>query len=122
MEPSGGFISTSIFTFRILYKDIDNDRPSFVRLVIDSGTEGQKTYDLAQYDPSNRDYKNGALFTISIPGNGIGADRVHSFYFEAADERNDTVIVKSDTYTGPRITREKLVQNEATSDPARWCV
>jgi hypothetical protein len=116
LEPAGGFISTSVFTFRILYKDIDNDRPSFVRLVLDAGTEGQKTYDLAQYDPSNRDYKNGVLFTTSIPGNGIGADRVHSFYFETADERNDTVVVKSDTYTGPRITREKLVQNEATSE------
>jgi hypothetical protein len=113
VKPDGGFLSTSQFTYSVLYKDQDNDTPSFVRLVLDPGTSYNKSVDMIQTDPADKDYKSGVLFQVKVPGNGIGADGLHTFRFETADVRNITTIALSVSFTGPRITREKIVQNPA---------
>ncbi len=113
VKPDGGFLSTTLFTYSILYKDQDNDTPSFVRLILDPGTATNKSVDLLQTDPNDKDYKSGVLWQAKVPGNGIGADGLHTFRFETADVRNITTLAISTTFNGPRITRERLLQNAA---------
>ena len=111
VKPDGGFLSTALFTYSILYKDQDNDTPNFVRLILDPGTPNAKSVDLSQADPNEKDFTSGVLFQAKVPGNSIGADNLHTFLFQAADVRNITVVANSTTFTGPRITRDRLLQN-----------
>jgi hypothetical protein len=113
VKPDGGFLSTTMFTYSVLYKDQDNDTPSFVRLILDPGTPSNKSVDLLQTDLNDKDYKSGVLFQAKVPGNGIGADGLHTFKFETADVRNVTSLAFSTVFNGPRITRERLLSNAA---------
>lgn len=112
--PTEGYMSsTQQFVFTVLYKDQDNDRPSFVNVSVDPGTTAVRNYPMAQADLTEKDFTAGVEYTVKVAATSIGADQVHTFRFEAADERNTTVIVKTQDFTGLRITREKLVGNLA---------
>jgi len=112
VTPAAGYISTSVFTFSVIYKSPDNTRPSFVNLIIDSGQPNL----MAQTDITEKDYTIGVQYTVKVPGNGIGADQLHTFHYEAADERNTTYVAKTGDFQGPRVTRKLVVQNAAVGN------
>gem|GEM_PF-4243335 len=94
VSPSSGTIFT-IFTYRATYLDPDNDAPGFVGLFVDGGFVD----DMAQENPSDTNYADGAVFTINVTGKKLGKG-MHSFFFDASDGRD---VVISENFTGPHV-------------------
>ncbi|MBI2142488.1 tandem-95 repeat protein, partial [Candidatus Woesearchaeota archaeon] len=94
VSPSSGTIFTT-FTYRATYSDPDNDAPAFVGLFVDGGFFD----DMAQENPSDTNYTDGAVFFISVLGDELGKG-VHSFFFDASDGMD---VVISENFTGPSV-------------------
>ena len=66
VTPSEGY-QTTLFTYSVNYSDADNDKPSFIYVIINC-----KFYRMQKQDPSDNDYTDGCIYTYSRylePGN-----------------------------------------------------
>ncbi len=105
LEPDAGTGQTT-FTYTIIYNDTDvyagvqGNPPIWVRVFID-GTQ----HDMAQVDPTDQDYTDGALFQFQI--SGLVAGTAHSYYFLANDGRDTArepaLTAPQKQYSGPRV-------------------
>lgn len=82
-------------TFSITYTDPNNDAPSFIRAIVDQGTQGQKTINLtpAPGQPQPLNYTTGVVFQGIVPG-GVGPNSLpigpHKFHFVSNDGTEDS--------------------------------
>ncbi|MCK5561802.1 MAG: right-handed parallel beta-helix repeat-containing protein, partial [Thermoplasmata archaeon] len=102
VEPSEGTDQIN-YTFTVEYYDEDNDAPDdggYVRLFI-----GSSIFTLNQEDPSDTDYTDGALFTITLDAVLLGTGN-HTFRFEAYDGEK-LAVGDIDGHSGPTISPYK---------------
>ncbi|MCC7203175.1 MAG: putative Ig domain-containing protein, partial [Nitrospirae bacterium] len=83
VEPNSGLRSTT-YTYKIVYRDVNNNAPAFVRICIDAVPCTAMSPDMAVSDPALRDgnYNNGEQYLYSI-STLVSGD--HVYYFETTD-------------------------------------
>ena len=100
VTPQSGTTST-IFTYQVIYKDVDND-PPVIRFVYIDGTPYNMSY-------ANGSYTTGAIYqyqTKLSTGN-------HTYYFYFTDGNGSARLPTNGTYYGPRVTSGSGGQNNA---------
>jgi predicted outer membrane repeat protein len=85
-------VSGSTFTFRVEYKDTNNDSPNPIEVWVDkndNGTyEAEEKYAMTGIDAGDIIYTDGKLYTRSISISSAG-DNILSYRFYASDGTND---------------------------------
>jgi len=76
--PNPAFLSPPA-TFKVVYNDPDNDRPEYVRLIIDGAS-----YGMMKDDNQDGQYYNGEQYFASAPAGILTAGK-HSYHFETSD-------------------------------------
>lgn len=109
--------STSTYTFRVTYTDLNNDPPSSIQVVI-AGADN-RTAGLAA-DPNDPDfndpsrYRKGLDYIFSTtlsPG-------AHTFYFTASDGMDSTRLPATGTLSGPQVNFPPVLQNAGVQPPS----
>jgi ribosomal protein L40E len=93
VSPASGD-TNDIYTYTVIYKDIDGDMPAFVRVVIDTRSPEL----MAEVDINDRDVTNGKKYILTKVR--LSASDTHTYRFEANDGIADAV-VGTQTYQGP---------------------
>jgi hypothetical protein len=82
-NPDSGASGTN-FTFRVKYKDANNDAPSSIQVWIDdnnNGYEPAEKYTLSQVDPGDTTYHDGKLYeTTRVLASAAGNIKPYRFY------------------------------------------
>ena len=84
VEPGAGYFDTS-FTYKVSYKDLDNDPPSFIHLIIDNSSLFEMSV-VEGEEESERNYTKGVRYEHELTGSELGVGR-HTYKFEASDGR-----------------------------------
>lgn len=109
VEPPTGH-QYKVYTFRVLYKDLDDDPPLYVKVYIDNSKTGINMTLNTQSSPYLHDgkYQNGEQYIYSTTLD----EGSHSFYFEAYDgvEKNQTGKIDAPT------VQEIILEANAGSD------
>ena len=89
--PSGGS-----FTWSVVYTDLDNDPPSYIRVHIDGSVSGNA---MTKVDPSDTNYTDGCLYQYQrIMGSGT-----HTYHFETGDGLHAVRLPEAGELTGPYV-------------------
>ncbi|MCC6545167.1 MAG: hypothetical protein IT392_11850, partial [Nitrospirae bacterium] len=101
VEPNSGLKSTA-YRYKIVYRDVNNNSPTFVRVCIDLTPCSAMSLDSAALDPLLRDgdFSNGEQFTYSINTLNSGD---HIYYFETMDGMAYTKTPTSGSLNGPHV-------------------
>lgn len=111
VEPSEGTDQIN-YTFTVEYFDKDNDAPAgevYVRLTVDS-----TSFNMTQDNPTDTNYRDGALFTISLDAVLFGTGN-HTFWFEAYDGE-EMAVGDIDGHSGPTINPYKPTSQDKDDD------
>ncbi len=88
VEPDSG-PGGSTFTFRVLYRDMNNDPPRRMELLLDANDNGvyesNERFPMTATDLTDTDRTDGMVYTLSLPVNTAGDGRL-SYRFSAADD------------------------------------
>jgi len=102
VEPSKGWSST-MFTFSVLYRDVNNETPASIDLWLD----GEPFRKLSRMDGEGLDHVEGVVYSADVLGSQIGRDAYHNFNFSATDGR-DRVLGKE---SGLRLINGPLIDD-----------
>lgn len=100
ISPTGGAPNTTIFTYKIIYTDRDNNPPTFVDVLIDGGVGTAMSLDTAAVDASLRDgnYSNGEQYVVAtsfVLDTNDPPVNSHSYQFSASDGANNVTFPAS---------------------------
>ncbi len=102
VEPNTG-INTTIFTYKILYRDADNTPPDSSSPILYVLRGGEVVYQKKLYRESGDNYVNGMVYIIKLPL--IFASDYYSYYFEAKNTLGILAIGTPTTISpGPLVT------------------
>ncbi len=101
LEPNSGLRSTT-YRYKIIYRDVNNNTPAFMRICIDTTPCTAMNLDTAAIDPALRDsnYSNGEQYVYTINTLTSGD---HSYYFETTDGLAYTKTPPSGSLNGPHV-------------------
>ncbi len=108
VSPTSGDTNVQ-YKFTVVYTDIDNDVPSYVRVVIDGGAPlnmmKDSTAPAALFD---NDYTNGEQYYVFKSGMTVGS---HNYKFEASDgaATTSTGTVNGPTVTAPLVNKYAII-------------
>ncbi len=92
VSPTSGTTQT-IFTYSVLYTDLDNDAPTIRNVYIDGIAHAMSSSDTT--------YTDGATFIYSTTL-GLGS---HTFYFHFSDGTNEIRLPTTGAYSGPAVSQ-----------------
>ncbi|MFX0137398.1 MAG: nidogen-like domain-containing protein, partial [Candidatus Hodarchaeota archaeon] len=94
VEPIEGNLTT-FFNFTVNYTDVDNNRPDYIRAIIN-----ETVYEMTPLDPWDKNYIDGVLYHLNILlplGN-------YTFYFNTSDGWNHVRFPDPGELIGPNVT------------------
>jgi len=101
IEPNSGIRSTQ-YRYKIVYRDVNNNPPSYMRICIDANPCTAMVLDVAAVDPALRDgdYSNGEQYVYAISTLSSGD---HVYYFETSDGLAYTKQPSTGSLSGPHV-------------------
>jgi flagellar basal-body rod modification protein FlgD len=97
-------IRSSIYQFRIIYKDADGRAPQSIKLVLDPGAAGERSIDLTPQGTAPINYVTGVTYGYDTTANELAVGS-HTYRFDATDSLTP---VQTTTYNGPTVANATL--------------
>lgn len=117
VAPVTGTGSTT-FTYTVTYTDADNQPPTFVRVVVDSGKATEQTFDLTAADTTDTNYVDGAVYQYTTTAGDLEVG-THQYHFEASDGTDTARFPDpSGELNGPTVTNTAPTLTNAQVNPA----
>ncbi|NVM28239.1 MAG: hypothetical protein HWN65_05315 [Candidatus Helarchaeota archaeon] len=97
VNPAVGHNSSTLFTFRVNYTDLDNNPPAYVNVTINA-----TVYSMTQQYLNDTSYQDGCWYNYSTILTNLGT---HSYYFNCSD---GNYTASHGPLTGPVVTKTQL--------------
>ncbi|MEW5761296.1 MAG: PKD domain-containing protein, partial [Candidatus Thermoplasmatota archaeon] len=101
VTPSSG-IEDTLFNFTVKYIDEDDDKPSYMHVVIDG-----ISFDMFEVDTNDTTYKDGKLYYYTMKLSGAS---YHTYHFKTIDKRGETNVTQPQK--GPKVLRVSTIIHE----------